>query len=230
MKKPPIALTIFSSWIIGITAMIVTLTITSGTFVHSETTSNVHHHDHQEPSLSSASTSSLASSSSSITMKDVEEYLNSVGFTFDDVCAAARYEYEYGYKYNSYQISATQERNLRDAEDQDKSQSQVGDDMNEKDGNKQEEQEGETENPNYIKNSLLALICVTVAALAAGLTMGLLSQELLDLKIKEIASSSEDARKQASNLVPLIKDHHRLVSGTTRYHTELLVLSIYFLL
>ena len=42
--------------------------------------------------------------------------------------------------------------------------------------------------------------------------MGLLSQDLLDLKIKEMAASNLEERKQAKALIPLIQDHHRLVS------------------
>ena len=57
----------------------------------------------------------------------------------------------------------------------------------------------------------MALLCVCVAALAAGLTMGLVSQEIIDLKIKELASDSEVERKQARSLVPLLIDHHRLL-------------------
>mmetsp|Transcript_23085 Transcript_23085/g.34371 ORF Transcript_23085/g.34371 Transcript_23085/m.34371 type:complete len:550 (+) Transcript_23085:142-1791(+) len=60
-------------------------------------------------------------------------------------------------------------------------------------------------------NTAMSIFCVCVAALAAGLTMGLLSQELLDLRIKEKASADLNERKQAQSLVPLIKDHHRLL-------------------
>lgn len=40
--------------------------------------------------------------------------------------------------------------------------------------------------------------------------MGLVSQELLDLKIKEIAGSAQE-KAQARSVLPLIKDHHRLL-------------------
>jgi len=62
----------------------------------------------------------------------------------------------------------------------------------------------------FIQNGLFAFFCVSVAALAAGLTMGLVSQELLDLRIKEMAGS-EIEKKQARAVIPLIQDHHRLL-------------------
>ena len=40
--------------------------------------------------------------------------------------------------------------------------------------------------------------------------MGLVSQELLDLKIKEIAGNT-DEKKQARSVIPLLSDHHRLL-------------------
>jgi len=63
----------------------------------------------------------------------------------------------------------------------------------------------------YILNTLLSFLCVTVAALAAGLTMGLLSLEELDLKIKMLTAQSELEKNQASSIMPLLKDHHRLL-------------------
>ena len=62
----------------------------------------------------------------------------------------------------------------------------------------------------YIQNGIMAFICVTVAALAAGLTMGLVSQELLDLRIKEVAGTAIE-KKQARAVIPLLQDHHRLL-------------------
>ena len=81
----------------------------------------------------------------------------------------------------------------------------------EEDGEEEEDDEEEGEG-NYIQNGIAACICITLGALAAGLTMGLLSQDLLDLKIKEMASCNPQERKQAKALIPLISDHHRLVS------------------
>ena len=63
----------------------------------------------------------------------------------------------------------------------------------------------------YIINAGMAIICVCIAALAAGLTMGLVSQEIIDLKITEVASESDVEREQARSLVPLLIDHHRLL-------------------
>jgi hypothetical protein len=77
------------------------------------------------------------------------------------------------------------------------------------------ENEEEGESPDnywfYIINASLALFCVCVAALAAGLTMGLVSQEIIDLKIREVASESDLEREQVRSLVPLLMDHHRLL-------------------
>ena len=63
----------------------------------------------------------------------------------------------------------------------------------------------------YIKNSLLALTCVVVAALAAGLTMGLMSLDPLMLTIKMRAAASEEERKQATALLPVVQQHHLLL-------------------
>jgi len=62
-----------------------------------------------------------------------------------------------------------------------------------------------------VKNGLGAFTCVIIAALAAGLTMGLVSLEVLDLRIKELASSDPRERAQARRLIPLVQDHHRLL-------------------
>jgi hypothetical protein len=114
---------------------------------------------------------------------DVEAYLNQVGLTLDDVCA---------YQYNQRKLFPL-------------------DKETETTTSALEEEEEEEHSKNKIKNIIFAFTCVTFAALAAGLTMGLLSQDLLDLKIKELASSNLKEREQAATLVPLIKDHHRLV-------------------
>jgi len=63
----------------------------------------------------------------------------------------------------------------------------------------------------YVRNCFMVFLCVMGAALAAGLTMGLLSLEVLDLKIKEMASSSEEEKAHAKILIPFLKDHHRLL-------------------
>jgi metal transporter CNNM len=63
----------------------------------------------------------------------------------------------------------------------------------------------------YIKNGLLALTCVVVAALAAGLTMALMSLDPLMLTVKMRAAASEDERNQASALLPVVQQHHLLL-------------------
>ena len=63
----------------------------------------------------------------------------------------------------------------------------------------------------YIINGGMAAICVTLAALAAGLTMGLLSLDPLMLLIKIRAGSSKAERDQAAVLLPVVQQHHRLL-------------------
>ncbi|EED90505.1 hypothetical protein THAPSDRAFT_269456 [Thalassiosira pseudonana CCMP1335] len=65
-----------------------------------------------------------------------------------------------------------------------------------------------------LTNTLLSLICVIGAALAAGLTMGLLSLDPLSLEIKRRASPSTKERKWSEELLPLLVGHskrHRLL-------------------
>jgi len=75
----------------------------------------------------------------------------------------------------------------------------------------------ENENSNLVfilSNSLLSLTCVIFAALAAGLTMGLLSLDPLSLEIKRRASVYSAERKQSAELLPLLVGHgrkHRLL-------------------
>ena len=63
----------------------------------------------------------------------------------------------------------------------------------------------------YVKNGLLALACVSMAALAAGLTMGLLSLDPLMLRIKMRAGSTEAEKKQAEKLLDIVQQHHLLL-------------------
>ena len=60
-------------------------------------------------------------------------------------------------------------------------------------------------------NSGLTLLCVCCAALAAGLTMGLVSLEAFDLRIKE-RSGSEQEKRLAKKLLPLVTNtpHHQV--------------------
>ena len=55
-----------------------------------------------------------------------------------------------------------------------------------------------------------ALGCVSCAALAAGLTMGLLSLDKLKLKIKTMTGNEEE-RRHARAILPLLSDHHFLL-------------------
>ena len=58
---------------------------------------------------------------------------------------------------------------------------------------------------------IMSFICVTLAALAAGLTMGLLSLDHLELKMKKRVSDDEEERLQSEALLPVVQDHHRLL-------------------
>lgn len=63
----------------------------------------------------------------------------------------------------------------------------------------------------YLLNGGMAAICVTMAALAAGLTMGLLSLDPLMLLIKIRAGANKAERDQAASLLPIVQQHHRLL-------------------
>jgi len=55
------------------------------------------------------------------------------------------------------------------------------------------------------------LVCVLTAALAAGLTMGMLSIDPLLLLVKIRAAHSQEEKEQAEALLPIIKQHHLLL-------------------
>mmetsp|Transcript_57200 Transcript_57200/g.90680 ORF Transcript_57200/g.90680 Transcript_57200/m.90680 type:complete len:755 (-) Transcript_57200:27-2291(-) len=74
----------------------------------------------------------------------------------------------------------------------------------------------------YWLNSVLALVCVCTAALAAGLTMGMVSIEPFDLKVLMAAKAEDCAnvderaalqekQKYAQRLRPILSDHHLLL-------------------
>jgi metal transporter CNNM len=63
----------------------------------------------------------------------------------------------------------------------------------------------------YVAYAAGALGCVITAALAAGLTMGLLSLDPLLLLIKMRAGSTQREMDQAANLLPIVKQHHLLL-------------------
>lgn len=65
-----------------------------------------------------------------------------------------------------------------------------------------------------LTNVFLVFLCVLTAALAAGLTMGLLSLDPLSLEIKRRTSPSMEERKWSETLLPLLLGHskrHRLM-------------------
>ncbi|CAM9550249.1 unnamed protein product, partial [Scytosiphon promiscuus] len=59
-------------------------------------------------------------------------------------------------------------------------------------------------------NLVMTVVCVTCAGLAAGLTMGLLSIEPLEMAIKQRSGTVEEKR-QASRILPLVSRHHFLL-------------------
>jgi metal transporter CNNM len=63
----------------------------------------------------------------------------------------------------------------------------------------------------YVIHAVCALACVTTAALAAGLTMGLLSLDPLMLLIKMRAANTQKEKDQAASLLPIVKQHHLLL-------------------
>lgn len=63
----------------------------------------------------------------------------------------------------------------------------------------------------YVAHAACALACVVTAALAAGLTMGLLSLDPLMLLIKMRAGATQKEKDQASSLLPIVKQHHLLL-------------------
>jgi Cyclin M transmembrane N-terminal domain len=63
----------------------------------------------------------------------------------------------------------------------------------------------------FTLNAIGAFVCVTLAALAAGLTLGLLGLDPLVLLIKERAGTDEKERQMARKLLPVIQQHHRLL-------------------
>lgn len=60
-------------------------------------------------------------------------------------------------------------------------------------------------------NLLAAFFCVSLAAVAAGLTLGMLAMDPLMLLIKERAGETDEERKMASALLPIVNQRHRLL-------------------
>mmetsp|Transcript_19794 Transcript_19794/g.30393 ORF Transcript_19794/g.30393 Transcript_19794/m.30393 type:complete len:524 (-) Transcript_19794:117-1688(-) len=69
------------------------------------------------------------------------------------------------------------------------------------------EDESEVE---VIFNIAMAALCVSIAAVAAGLTLGMLSIDPLNLAIK-IRTGTPEEQSQAEKVFPLISQHHRLL-------------------
>lgn len=63
----------------------------------------------------------------------------------------------------------------------------------------------------FLTMAACTLFCVILAALAAGLTMGMLSLDPLMLLVKIRASRSEEEKRQAESLLPIVKQHHLLL-------------------
>lgn len=63
----------------------------------------------------------------------------------------------------------------------------------------------------FVRNSIFAATCVVLAALAAGLTLGLMSIDLLTLHIKMRAAATKEERDQSAALLPIVKQHHLLL-------------------
>ena len=61
-----------------------------------------------------------------------------------------------------------------------------------------------------IKNMLGAFACLVMAAIAAGLTLGLISIDPIEMEIKKIGGTDIE-KKQAEKVSPLIKRHHLLL-------------------
>lgn len=72
--------------------------------------------------------------------------------------------------------------------------------------NSLEEQEGY-----YLYNVTGTVICVGCVALIAGLFLGLLTLDALDLRIIERASIDEDEKKYAAILLPIVENRHQLL-------------------
>lgn len=61
-----------------------------------------------------------------------------------------------------------------------------------------------------IYNALMAILCVTMAGLASGLTIGLLSFDVTKLEIKAMTGTQEEV-SAAIKILPVVKHHHLLL-------------------
>ena len=74
-----------------------------------------------------------------------------------------------------------------------------------------DEDETSKDSQYIIQNSLMAVLCVLIAAVAAGLTLGLLSIDPLNLLVKIRTATSEEERKEGASLLPIVRQHHLLL-------------------
>lgn len=63
----------------------------------------------------------------------------------------------------------------------------------------------------YTANIVGAVLCVCTVAIIAGLFLGYMTLDVLNLQIIQRSSIDEDERRYASNLIPIIKDRHRVL-------------------
>ena len=61
-----------------------------------------------------------------------------------------------------------------------------------------------------IINIVMSIVCITGAALAAGLTMGLMSLDTTKVELKTITGNPVE-KAQAEKILPIIKQHHLLL-------------------
>ena len=169
-------------------------------------------------SISSKSNQILAEAFELPSIEDVEnalKVLNSAGINTERLCHDGLLK-EYNTVFSSCsQVALNQIYDHRHKRFQEAETEETGIEKNGETGN----WEGGTNKDGwfYIKNGICAFSCVVIAALAGGLTMGLLSLELLDLKIMEYSSKFPQEIEQARSLMPLLKDHHLLVSFANYY-------------
>ena len=157
----------------------------------------------------------LSSNAINLSLNDIEKCLDTItskaGLTIHELCGS--YSYDDDDDDDARELLST-ERNNNNNNNNNNAKSTTNDLEDTKSDNVEEEEKSESDESksNPLQNTIGAFICIIVAALAAGLTMGLLNQDLLDLTIKEMAAATTLERQQAASLIPLIQDHHRLVS------------------
>lgn len=71
--------------------------------------------------------------------------------------------------------------------------------------------EEESSDDNVTRNIVGAIITVCCIAVAAGLFLGLMTLDVLDLQIIVRSSVDEEEIKYAKTLLPIVRDRHRLL-------------------